>query len=186
MAMNNFQNVYDTHEYHDEKDLLQFYFVSKGDKDIVKVVQYQYVKDFDGRPLFNLGFDDYEMESGVVSDEEVSNNKDHYKVLHTVLNTVPRFFDACGDIILMAQGSDSKQEYIDKCRTSCSKKCGVGLCKNAHRRISIYRGFVDKYFEELSESYIFKGGEGVENQNLIEPYQKGKKYNAVLVIRKNS
>ena len=64
--MNNFQNVYDTHEYHDEKDLLQFYFVSKGDKDIVKVVQYQYVKDFDGRPLFNLGFGDYDMESGVV------------------------------------------------------------------------------------------------------------------------
>ena len=103
MVMNNFQNVYNTHEYRVAKGLLQYYFVSKGDKDIVKVVQYQYVKDFDGRPLFNLGFGDYNMDTGVVSDE-----------------------------------------------------------------------------------YIFKGGEGIENQNLIESYQKGKKYNAVLVMRKNS
>jgi hypothetical protein len=48
------------------------------------------------------------MDRGTVSDEEVSNNKDHYKVFHTVLNTVPRLFDAYGDIILIAQGSDSR------------------------------------------------------------------------------
>jgi uncharacterized protein DUF6934 len=184
--MNNFQNIYNTHEYHVAKGLLQYYFVSKGGKDIVKVVQYQYVKDFDGRPLFNLGFGDYDMVTGTVSDEEVSNNKDQYKAFHTVLNTVPRLFDTYGDVILMAQGSDSKQGYIDKCRVSCSKKCGVGICKNAHRRISIYRGFIDKYYEELIENYIFHCGEDIGNQNLIESYQKGKKYNAVLVTRKNS
>jgi hypothetical protein len=184
--MNNFQDVYHTHEYQVASDLLQFYFVSKGDKDIVKVVQYQYVKDFDGRPLFNLGFGDYDMETGTVSDEEVSNNKDHYKVFHTVLNTVPRLFDAYRDIILMAQGSDSRKAYIDKCRASCSKKCDEGICKNAHRRINIYRGFVDKYFEELSANYCFLGGEGIENQKLIEPYQQWKKYKAVFVMRKNS
>lgn len=149
------------------------------------MVQYQYVKDFDGRPLYNLGFGDYDMDTGTVSDEEVSNNKDHYKVFHTVLNTVPRLFDAYGNVVLMVQGSDSKQEYIEKCRTSCSKKCEDGICKNAHRRISIYRGFVDKYFEELSENYSFLGGEGIENENLIESYQRGKKYNAVFVVRKN-
>ncbi len=61
------------------------------------------------------------------------------------------------------------------------KKSGAEFCKDAHRRIGIYRGFVDKYFEELGENYIFKGGEGVEPQDLIELYQKGKKYNAVLI-----
>jgi len=183
--MKNFRDVYNTHEFHIANDLLQFYFLSEGDKNIVKVVQYQYVKDFDGRPLFNLGFGDFDMESGAVSDEELSNNKDHYKVFHTVLNTVPRLFDAYGNIILMAQGSDSKKEYIDNCRASCSKKCGPGPCKNAHRRIKIYRSFVDKYFEELSETYIFMGSEGVGNQNFMEFYQKGKKYNTVLVMKKN-
>jgi hypothetical protein len=184
--MNNFQNVYHTREYQVANDLLQFYFVSKGEKDIVKVVQYQYVKDFDGRPLFNLGFGDYDMERGTFSDEEISNNNDHYKVFHTVLNTVPRLFDAFGNIILMAQGSDSRQEYIDKCRGSCSKKCNDGPCKNAHRRISIYRGFVNKHFEDLSENYSFLGSEGIENQKLIEPYQQWKKYKAVFVMRKKS
>ena len=183
--MNNFRNVYNTHELHVANDLLQFYFVSKGDKDIVKLVQYRYIKNFDGRPLFNLGFGDYDMQSGAVSDEESSNNRDHYKVFHTVLNTVPRLFDAYGNIILMVQGSDSKQEYIDKCRATCSKRCDPGLCKNAHRRINIYRSFVDKYFDELSNTYIFMGSEAAENQNIIELYQKGKKYNAVLVMRKN-
>lgn len=184
--MNNFQNVYHTREYQVANDLLQFYFVSKGEKDIVKVVQYQYVKDFNGRPLFNLGFGDYDMDKGTVSDEEVSNNKDHYKVFHTVLNTVPRLFDTFGDIVLMAQGSDSRQEYINKCRVSCSKECDDGHCKKAHRRIGIYRGFVDKNFAELSKIYDFLGGEGIENQKFIEPYQRWKTYKAVFVLRKNS
>lgn len=184
--MNNFQDVYSTQEYHiASQGILRYYFVSKGKKDIVKAVQYQYVKHFNDCPLFNLGFGDYNLETGTVSDEEVSNNDDQYKVLHTVLNTVPGLFYAYGNGILMVQGSDSKPEFIDKCRTSCSKKCGDGSCKNAHRRINIYRGFVDKNFELLNENYIFQGGENIENQNLIESYMPGKKYNAVFVMRKN-
>ena len=185
--MNNFQNVYNTQEYRLSNGTLRYYFVSKGKKDIIKAVQYQYVRHFDGHPLFNLGFGDFNPATGTVSDEEISNNDDPYKVFHTVLNTVPRLFDAYENenVILMVQGSDSKPEFIDKCRTSCTRSCGEETCKSAHRRIGIYRRFVDKNFDLLSENYIFKGGEGIENQNLIEPYEKGKEYNAVLVMKKN-
>ncbi len=119
--MNSFQDVYSTREYHIAQGTLRYYFVSKGKKDIVKAVQYQYVRHFDDRPLFNLGFGDYNPETGTVSDEEISNNDDQYKVFHTVLNTIPRLFDAYGDVILLVQGSDSKPEFIDKCRLGCYK-----------------------------------------------------------------
>ncbi|MBS1661072.1 MAG: hypothetical protein JST68_08480 [Bacteroidetes bacterium] len=182
--MNDFQNVYET-----ERDLsnevLRYYFVSKGKKDIIKAVGYQYVGNFNGIPLYNLGFGDYDLETNKISDEDVSNNNDQYKVLHTVLNTVPELFNTYGNVILMVQGSDSKPEFIAKCRASCSRKCGVGDCKKAHRRINIYRNFVDKNLEPLSEGYIFMGGQGVGDHNVIEPYAKGKKYGVVLVMRKN-
>ena len=103
-----------------------------------------------------------------------------------MLNTIPKLFDAYGDVILLVTGSDSKPEFTDKCRINCSKKCGEGPCKNAHRRINIYRGFVDKHFDLLNETYTFQGGEGIDDQNFIEPYKRGKKYNAVLVMRKNA
>lgn len=181
--MNNFQNVYNTNEDHFASEgILRFYFVSKGKTDIVKVVQYQYVKHFDGYPLFNFGFGDYNLETGDVSDEEVSNNDDQYKVFHTVLNTVPRLFDTYGNVILMVQGSDSKPEFIEDCRIGCFRKCGDEDCKKAHRRMNIYRNFVDKNFEALNKEYIFKGGEGIDSQNLIEFYKNGGKYNSVLVI----
>lgn len=184
--MNNFQDVYNTQEDHlESQGILRYYFVSKGKKDIVKTVQYQYVKHFNGTPLFNLGFGDYNLETGVVSDEDVSSNDDQYRVFYTVLNTIPRLFDVYGYVILMVQGSDSRQEFIENCKTNCSRKCNEGDCKKAHRRINIYRNFVDKNFEHLDKEYIFWGGEDLDNQNFIEPYKKGKKYNSVLVMRKN-
>lgn len=132
-------------------------------------------------PLFNLGFGDYDFQGGTISDEDVSNNNDHYKVLHTVLNTIPELFNEYGNVILMVQGSDSKPEFIARCQSSCTRKCQGGVCKKAHRRINIYRRFVDKNFESFSENYVFYGGEGIDDYNVIEPYVKGKKYNIVFV-----
>jgi hypothetical protein len=52
--MNDFQDIYDIGQPQQGVDSLRYYFVSKGEKDIIKVVQYQYVKQFNGYPLFNL------------------------------------------------------------------------------------------------------------------------------------
>jgi hypothetical protein len=166
--------------------VLRFFFISRGITNIIKVIQYQYVNDLETRPVFNLGFADYDLDTGTISDEEVSNNDDAYKVFNTVLSTVPRLFEFVPDAVLFVQGSDSKPEFMAQCRTTCSRKCGGMSCKKSHRRINIYRGFVDKNYESLAKEYSFLGGEDLGNQNLIEPYQKHKKYNAVWVMRKNA
>jgi hypothetical protein len=94
-------------------------------------------------------------------------------------------FSSLGDVILMVQGSDSTPEYIEKCREACKRKCGVAECKKAHRRINIYRGFVEANFKELNENYTFMGGENIDNHNIMEPFERNKKYNAVWVMKKN-
>jgi hypothetical protein len=182
--MSKFENVYQPAKLV-TGDGLRYFFVSQGEREIIKAIEYSYVKVFNGRSLFNMGFGDYNFITGTVSDEEISNNRDHYKVFHTVLNTVPTLFDTYGDVMMMVQGSDSKPEFIAKCKVTCGKKCGEGSCKNANRRISIYRGYVDKNYDELSKDFDFLGGEGVEDHNIIEPYEKGKTYNAVFLIKKN-
>jgi hypothetical protein len=77
----------------------------------------------------------------------------------------------------MVRGSDSEQDFQDNCRISCKKKCRPTECKNAHRRINIYRGYVDKNFESLTKEYKFYDGHtNIENQMLIENYTKGNQY----------
>lgn len=52
--MNNFKNVYETVEEINEIGI-QYYFLSQGDKDIIKLIQYMYIKKFNDRNLYNLG-----------------------------------------------------------------------------------------------------------------------------------
>jgi hypothetical protein len=133
----------------------------------------------------NLGFGDYDIESDRLLDAPVSNNGDHYRVFNTVLNTIPNFFSFFPTAIMAVQGSDSTGDFLEQCRVNCSKDCGKGECRNAHRRINIYRRYVDKHFEGLSAEYAFYGGEkDTDNQITIEPYQIGKRYDSVLVSKK--
>jgi hypothetical protein len=167
--MNNFTDVYDTREqYNSSQNSLRYFFISQGAKTIFKAVDYSYVGYFNGLVLFNFAFGDYDPVTGEISDDDVSGNGDQYKVFHTVLGTVPKMFDTLGDVSLMVQGSDSKPEFIAQCKAACTRKCGGGPCKKAHRRITVYRGFVDKHLDELQKSYLFSGAEVVDNQNIIE------------------
>jgi hypothetical protein len=183
--MNSFTDVYKTFEqFNPAQNSLRYFFISKGKKDIIKAVDYTYVGDFNGLHLYNLGFGDYDPVNGEISDNSISDNNDQYKVFHTVLHTVPMMFDALGQVSLIVEGSDSRPEFIEKCKTECNRNCETGACKKAHRRIAIYRGFVDKNYDKLQENYIFYGGEYIGNQNIIEPFQKGKKYKKVFCSRK--
>jgi hypothetical protein len=183
--MNKFQDVYETDEDHYKSEgLLRYYFLSQGKRDIVKAIQYHYVDDFENSPLFNLGFGDYDPETKIISDEEISCNNDQYKVLHTVLNTIPTLFEVYDNAALMVRGSDSRKEFIENCKKKCSRSCESDTCKKAHRRINIYRNFIDKHLDVLSQDYQFWGDEYAEDQNVIEPYQKGKKYKSVFLKKK--
>ncbi len=136
--MNHSQDVYDVRGEHipEEKAVL-YYFISEGKKDIFKFVLYQYAGQFNNRPLFNLGFGDFDNETGKLSDEKISDNEDHYRVFNTVLATIPRLLSEYRDGVVMVRGSDSTPQFIEECKKVCVKKCEDHLCKKAHRRIRI-------------------------------------------------
>jgi len=165
---------------------IQFHFISKGPSDVIKAVQYIYVGDLGGQRIFNMGFGDYDIETDYIDDQINTENGDVYKVFNTVLNTIPSFFEIFPGEIMMVSGSDSKPEYIEKCKENCEKKCG-DKCRKAGRRIGLYTGYVNKNFDNLSQEYMFYGGnpdeENPKNTNL-ESYAKNKKYTSVFVFKK--
>ena len=132
---------------------------------------------------FNLAFGDYDLETDTLDDDATSENGDVFKVFDTVLNTIPSFFEMFPNEIIMISGSDSKPEFIEKCRKDCKKSCKEE-CKNAGRRIGVYRGYVNKNFDVLSTDFVFYGGNPspVDQQStLLEPYMVNKKYNSVCI-----
>ena len=189
--MNNFQDTYPISEL--DFDLVseirndyRFYFTSIGKKEIDKAIHYDYIEEIGNTPLFNLGFGDYDFKTDSILDEEISCNGDHYKVFYTILNTVPRLFDAHNDATLLVQGSDSMPEFIQNCKANCTRECNDQDCRKAHRRIRIYRNFVNKNFDNLNDEYDFQGSEALYKEGIAEPYEVGKEYISVLVKRKNN
>jgi hypothetical protein len=160
-------------------------FVSKGERDIIKVVAYSFVQSFSGKDIYNLGFADYDAASDRLLDETNSNNGDHYRVFNTVLNTIPVFFGHFPAALMVVRGSDSKPDFVEQCRLDCTRRCFGSDCRKGDRRINIYRRYVDQNFEKLSADYTFYGGQkNIENETIIQPYAVGEKYDAVFVSKK--
>ncbi|MGN6437347.1 MAG: DUF6934 family protein [Agriterribacter sp.] len=182
--MSNTQDCYEFNLTKSDTNLL-FIFMSKGNKEIVKAIQYQYVNELGGRGVYNLGFGNYDVDTDTMTDDTIDNNGDVYKVFNTVLSTIPIFFENNKDAVLLVQGSDSKLDFIEKCRQACSRKCEKE-CKKANRRINIYRGHLDKNYNELSIDFQFMGGiKSFENHIMLEEYECRKKYDTVLLLKKN-
>ncbi|MCE7058771.1 DUF6934 family protein [Dyadobacter sp. CY343] len=181
--MANSSNIYQT--YHDETaGELRFSFRSTGIRDIVKMVQYTYARDFEGKRIFNLGFGDYDFDLNQVNDRASSNNGDSYKVFHTVLSTVPIFFQQFKNEILMVQGSDGETGFTDQCIETCARKCD-SVCKKINQRITIYRRYVEKNFLALSNEYWFLGAfKNADDSIASEIYISGKQYDMILIFKK--
>lgn len=111
-------NTYEINELK-SNDSLKYFFVSRGVIEVIKVVEYQYVRDLNNAQLFNLGFGDYNIELDTIDDTSNTNNTDHYQVFHTVLNTVPKFFDLNPNALMVVQGSDNSENFIRICRATC-------------------------------------------------------------------
>lgn len=180
--MNSAENIYHVEE-DQSKDGLKFFFIRKGQSDIIKVVQYLYVQKLKGRRVYNLGFGDYDMEEDIVHDDTISNNGDVFKVFNTVLSTIPVFFRNYGDALLMVSGSDSRAPFAAACRLVCRKKC-VNECKNVNRRIRMYSAFVNKNYKKLSTDYQFFGSliKG-EQHRVLEDYVPRKNYDSVFLFK---
>jgi hypothetical protein len=162
-----------------------FFFISKGQRDIIKVVQYSFVQQWQGKNVYNLGFGDYEPANENVADDANTNNGDAYKVFHTVLSTIPAFFKKLSDGIIMVRGSDSVPGFVENCKLTCTRNC-IDDCKKYNRRMSVYQGYVNKNYSELTEQYCFWGGrEDAWEGIVLEPYEGVEKYDAVLVYQKH-
>lgn len=182
--MINSEYIYNFEEYGRQPSGTNYFFISIGEKQIIKVVQYTYVGLKENKHTYNLGFGTYFPDKNIIHDEEISSNGDHYKVFNTVLSTIPDFFQHYPQAMLMVQGSDSSIEYPKKCRPTCRKKCVPPNCKNAHRRINIYKSFVNTNLEYLSSQYEFWGGKQVDNNYMIiEQYQVINNYDSVFLIK---
>lgn len=171
--------------YHTDEQLhnnrLRYYFESFGKLTIAKVVEYAYVLNWSGRQVFNLGFGDYDAAKNTILDDTESNNNDAYAVFNTVLYTIPAFFQKYPKAVLFVQGSDSTEEFVEKCKRSCKRNCADDVCKKKGRRIAAYTGYVNKNYEDLRNNYVFKGL--LEIGTTPEDYTVGSKYEAVLVYR---
>ena len=162
----------------------EFTFTSNGPRIIIKAVQYNYIQKFEDRDVYNLGFGDLDLELRQIIDQAQSNNGDAYKVFRTVLSTVPKFFKIFPNAIIMVQGSDSGSDFITECKKNCIRNCAV-KCRRSNQRISVYRNFVEKNFNDLSLTYWFLGGFAKTNRGIVtELYSSGRTYDAILLFRK--
>ncbi len=72
---------------------------------ILKVVVYAQIEKY-GETYYNLGFGDYNKETGKPDDTIVSDNGDMCKVLRTIVSTLPQFFEQFPDATVHIMGSD--------------------------------------------------------------------------------
>jgi len=136
------------------EDRLSFEFYSDGPKgEIKKVVQYTKLK----RPeiVYNLGFGDFNPETGEIDDLSVSNNADRDKVLQTVASTVPFFFGKYPDAQVTFEGSTDS-------------------------RTRLYIREISKHLEQLSDTIVIEG----LTTNGWESFEKNRRYIAISVIKK--
>lgn len=169
------------------ENTVRHYFVSQGTTDIIKVIQYNKLGEYNGRAVFNLGFGNYDLVTDTINDNDNCNNGDAYQVFNTVLSTIPLFFEKYPDAYLLAMGSDSSPDYPAGCRLQCKKNCPEGTCRNFRRRIKLYQEYVNKHWATLNEVLAFLGGTlNVEGQVETENYVRHRPYDAVLVFKRNT
>lgn len=185
--MNLNSNTYNLSESINEtKDYLRYFFISEGSENIIKIIDYQYVQEYENHNIYNLAFGNYDPENDTVVDDANSNNGDVYPVFNTVLSSIPKFFEIFPNDKIIVQGSDSTQEFLDKCKQNCTKKkCFNGKCRKFNQRLRIYKNYVDKNYDDLIKEYTFYGGFKDEfNNSYLEEYIKYKEYFSVVVEKK--
>ncbi len=88
LRMTNSEKVYQFEEQMRDLSETKYYFISEGERKIVKVVQYEYVGIKRKINLLTI-WDSvlYDPDNGTLLDDEISANGNSYKVFHAVLIT---------------------------------------------------------------------------------------------------
>jgi hypothetical protein len=131
-----------------------FQFTSEGKHEkILKVVRYS---PTNLKTMYNLGFGDFDPETGLVDDKIVSDNGDGEKVLATVAATVYAF-------------------------TAENPKVHVYIIGSNDVRTRLYRIGISKYLKEIQKDFDVYGLQ----KNLWKSFKPNTNYKAFLVKRKS-
>lgn len=129
-----------------------FTFVSTGIYgDIEKIVIYEEIAE----EIYNLGFGDRVIGQFDFDDIITTNNGDGYKVIATVISTIPLFFQKFPLCAVLFQGSDS-------------------------RRTRIYQRIITKHQSEFEDEFVILGGKSGD----YELFDKQEVYDSFLIFYK--
>ena len=138
---------------------LIFYFMSinpYGCNPVYKVIMYVPLSIY-GENYYNLGFGDYDKDTGLFDDKAISNNGDMRQILGTVVSTLGIFFGEHPDKTVHLNGSDqTRKDY--------------------------YHKLINDYWYRIQELYLVQGC----NHGITEIYQKGMKYEFILISLKKA
>jgi hypothetical protein len=146
-----------------ESDRLHYFFYSVGERRIKKVVEYTKLPKHwlieNGLPIdtdiYNLAFGDENVDEDDFSDQTTSNNGDLEMVLATVGDTTFSFWEKYPRANLFLTGSS------------------IG-------RTRLYQRKIERYWDEINEVAYVAGRLNFQ----FELFEKGKNYDAFLIIRK--
>jgi hypothetical protein len=139
------------YDYTTEKELHYFAFDSVGPKGTIKkVVQYS---EMSVPGVFNLGFGDYNEETGLIDDKVYTDNKDARKVLATVVSTIYAFTAKYPTRYVFATGSNEE-------------------------RTKFYRYGVSYYIDLLRDDFFVFG---VFKDKTLEDFVLGEDYDAFII-----
>lgn len=184
--MSSLNHRYDTTEVSDQVST-NFLFYSEGNNGKVvvpKIIQFTYVGGYNNNPIFNLGFGDIDMNTGLINDESMSDNGDAYRVFNTVLSTIPIFFEKYPNAALLVRGSDGQAEFEHNCKQNCARNC-TDLCLKFNRRMKLYCNYVSRKHDLFRVDYQFLGG--VDNGKGwfdFTEFDPGKLYDCIIVSGK--
>jgi hypothetical protein len=136
------------------KSQTTFHFISEGRKGrILKKIRYTKVKGY--KKLYNLAFGDVKNKSGGIDDRVVTDNQDREKIIATVACTVILFLNHHPKSFVVFRGTNAVRNRL-------------------------YQMAINKYLDELSETFDIKGAFDKKWQS----YEKNVNYSAFLISLK--
>lgn len=73
--------IYDIKKGHSTTAGAKYYFLSNGNNNVIKAVDYSYSMTFNGLKVYNMGFGDLDLSTDEINDMVNTRNGDVYKVL---------------------------------------------------------------------------------------------------------
>ncbi|MCS3796337.1 hypothetical protein [Niastella sp. OAS944] len=71
LHMTRSENVYEFEEFEKNSTITRYYFMSEGERQIVKIVEFKYVGSRENKSIYNLGFGTFQ-ENNTFQDDDIS------------------------------------------------------------------------------------------------------------------